>query len=126
MSHPRILSIDDSKAVHAFLTSLLTGHACTLEHAFDGEQGFGILTAQKDPYDAILLDWEMPKLTGIETLKKIRAHGIQTPVIMVTTKNTPQEITQALELGANEYVMKPFDKGILMEKLASVMGRRIE
>lgn len=120
----RILSIDDSKAVHAFLSSIL-GKA-ELTHAYDGAEGFDVLQTKGEvAFDLVLLDWEMPKLTGIETLKKIRDAGLKVPVVMLTSKNDPSEIGSALTLGANEYVMKPFTAEILLEKIESVLGRPV-
>lgn len=122
----KILSIDDSRSVHAFLGSLFDPSKSSLAHAYNGLEGIQLLEAKPAPeLDLILLDWEMPKLTGIETLERIRAIGIQTPVIMLTSKNDPAEIERALTLGANEYVMKPFTKDILYAKIESVLGREI-
>lgn len=118
----KILSIDDSKAVHAFLNSCLKNVEMT--HAYDGNQGLLCLQPESK-VDLILLDWEMPNLDGIETLKRIRALPVTTPIIMLTSKNNPKEIETALKLGANEYVMKPFTPDILVEKIETVLGRSL-
>jgi two-component system alkaline phosphatase synthesis response regulator PhoP len=97
-----------------------------MSHAYDGAEGLSMLEAKKvDQVDLILLDWEMPKLTGIQTLEKIRSMGIKTPIIMLTSKNSPDEIMQALTLGANEYMMKPFTADILIEKIETVLARKL-
>jgi DNA-binding response OmpR family regulator len=122
----QILSIDDSKAVHAFLNGVFEKSPVQLSHAYDGQEGLSLLEESRGAgLDLILLDWEMPKLSGIETLAKIRQAGIQTPIIMLTSKNSPEEIGRALELGATEYVMKPFTRDILVAKVESVLGREL-
>lgn len=121
----RILIADDSKAVHAFLRSLFVGTPHQLVHANDGQQAFE--TWQKEPqgFDIILLDWEMPVLDGYGSLDKLMTAGCQTPIMMVTSKNDPSYITKAIERGAMEYVMKPFDRDILFEKMEMVLGRKV-
>lgn len=121
----KVLMIDDTRTVHMLVKSLLaksTGIEVT--SAMNGEEGWTKLKADRD-YDLILLDWEMPILNGVETLVKIRSEGFQTPIIMMTTKNEPEDIKKALELGASEYLMKPFTIDILFEKIGSVLGREV-
>lgn len=122
----KILSVDDSRAVHALIGEILEGAGASVSHVYDGEEALAVLGAAGAPsFDLILLDWEMPKLTGIETLKRLRSMGIQTPVVMLTSKNSTDDIMNALTAGANEYVMKPFTGPILIDKLESVLGRTI-
>lgn len=120
----RILTIDDSKVIHSFLTSILEPDHAVLTHAYDGTEGLKVLESSGEKsFDLILLDWEMPKMSGIETLKQIRSWGFGIPIVMLTTKNSPQDIQLALESGASEYIMKPFVSDILLEKLAETVGR---
>ncbi len=74
------------------------------------------------PPSAILLDWNMPVMDGIECLQALRANPSwkQIPVVMVTTNNEFTQISTAMAAGANEYVMKPFDKEMIVSKLASI------
>jgi DNA-binding response OmpR family regulator len=121
----RILIADDSKAVHAFVKSLFAGTGHELIHAFDGQQAFELW--QKDPqsFAIILLDWEMPVLDGYGSLDQLLSAGCQTPIMMVSSRNDPAGIGKVLERGAAEYVMKPFDKVILFEKMAMVLGGKV-
>jgi len=120
----KILSIDDSKVIHAVLEEMLSvAKDVKIDHAYDGQSGYE--KASADSYDLILLDWEMPRLTGIETLQKIRANGIATPIIMLTTKNNPADITLAFSSGANEYIMKPFVSDIIFTKIEDVLGKDV-
>lgn len=123
---PRILIVDDTKSVHAFVRALLSkSKTITTESVYDGVQALERLK-QKNDFDIIFLDWEMPNLNGPDTLQKIKSLGISTPVLMMTSKNSPEDIARVLELGASEYLMKPFTVDILFEKMSFVLGRAVE
>lgn len=122
MKNLKILSIDDSKAVHAFLKECLKDSGHQLTTAPSGEEGLKVLADSNNQFDLIFLDWEMPGLTGPEVLDKIKAMGIKTPVIMLTSKNDMTDIAGMLDKGASEYVLKPFTRDIILEKIASVFG----
>lgn len=117
----KILSVDDSRAVHAYLTECLKASPVTVTHAYGGSEGLALFSGQ--PFDLVLLDWEMPDVTGPEVLKEIRKTNQATPVIMLTSKNAPDDISAMLALGANEYVMKPFTPDILLAKIEEVTGK---
>jgi DNA-binding response OmpR family regulator len=117
----RVLSIDDSRAVHAFLDRSVVGTDIDLVHAESGILGMEILKREGAGISLILLDWEMPGKSGPEVLAEIRASGSSVPVIMVTSKNDPSEIERMLKLGAIEYIMKPFTPDILLEKVNSIL-----
>ncbi len=119
----KFLIVDDSKAVHAFIKEALDGSGRTFTDAFDGKQALACLADQKD-IGLVLLDWEMPVMTGIETIAAIRASGYDVPVIMVTSLNDMSNVTRALDAGADDYVMKPFTKDILLDKIEDVLARR--
>jgi two-component system chemotaxis response regulator CheY len=113
----RILVVDDSRLVHRFLDEVLANTAVTSVHALNGREALAHAT---EPFDAILLDWEMPELSGPDVLRALAQVPGHAPVIMMTSRNRPEEIREMLSLGAVEYVMKPFTREILLEKLASV------
>jgi len=127
----KVLSIDDSRAVHAYLRDCFAGSNIELAHAFSAQEGFDILLgahasgAAESKYDLIFLDWEMPGMSGPEVLVKIREAGIRVPVIMVTSKNSSQNISEVLTKGAQEYVMKPFTEDILFSKIEDVIGLKV-
>jgi two-component system chemotaxis response regulator CheY len=122
----KILCVDDTKAVHAFIRSLFAGLTHELVPVYDGQQALDEL-AKSDfkGFDLVLLDWEMPVKNGLETMADIRKKTNALPVIMVTSKNDMNDITKMLEAGANEYIMKPFTRDILFEKISQVLGREV-
>jgi len=121
-----IMSVDDSKAVHAYLTDAFEGTTTTLEHHFDGKSAIEAVSKPgvKAP-DAILLDWEMPVMSGIDALPALRAKLPDTIIIMATSKNAMSDIVLALEKGASDYIMKPFTKDILIGKIEQLLGKKV-
>ncbi len=119
----KILVVDDTRSVHAFVKALLAkaeGIESTV--ALDGLQAIEALRSGQS-FDLILLDWEMPNLTGPETLRKMKEMGASIPTVMMTTKNSQEDIMTMLEAGAVEYIMKPFTIDILFEKISFATGR---
>lgn len=113
----RALIVDDSGFVRIFLRGLLETKGIECAEAGDGEAGLQLLQAGPS-FDVALVDWNMPILNGLEMLKKLRARGFMgIKVMMVTTEAENEFIARALEAGADEYLMKPFDDEALNEKL---------
>jgi two-component system chemotaxis response regulator CheY len=114
----RALIVDDSRFVRGFLRGLLEERGIECEEAGDGHAGMERLHAGV-PFDFALVDWNMPVMDGLEMLKQLRADGFSDmKVMMVTTEAENDFIIRALDAGADEYLMKPFDDEALSEKLA--------
>jgi two-component system chemotaxis response regulator CheY len=115
---PRALVVDDSRAVRMIVCRTLRELGYEAGEAGDGLQALEAL-GREGPVDLILADWNMPEMDGLELLRAIRSnpghHDI--PVIMVTTEAEIAQMVTALDNGANEYIMKPFTKEILVDKL---------
>ncbi len=116
----RILVVDDDRAVREALRRTLTLGGYEVQLAEDGEQALESI-AQSVP-DGVLLDWNMPKMDGYEFLKALRRlpGGDRPKVVFCTTENDVAHIARALHAGANEYIMKPFDKDIVEAKFQEV------
>lgn len=117
----KMLIVDDSKAMRGFLSHLATEMAFTVTEAEDGRAALETLirTEQKELFDVALVDWDMPRMTGIEFVQFVRRNHDYDKVklMMVTTNNSVEKITMALEAGANDYLMKPVTRESLEEKL---------
>ena len=114
----RVLIVDDSRFVRGYLRGLLEEKGIECEEAADGQAGMDRLKSSP-PFDLALVDWNMPVMDGLEMLKKLRADGYAgLKVMMVTTEAENDYILRALDAGADEYLMKPFDDEALTEKLA--------
>ncbi len=120
------LIVDDSRFVRGYLRGLLEKKGIECEEAANGMAGLDCLHSRRN-FDLVLLDWNMPLMNGLETLKQIRAEGfIYTKVLMVTTEAENDCIMRALEAGADEYLMKPFDDDALADKLAMLGFAQVE
>jgi len=114
----RALIVDDSRFVRGYLRGLLEEKGIECEEAGDGQAGMDQMNAGKS-FDLALVDWNMPVMNGLEMLKQMRADGFgDVKVMMVTTEAENDFILRALDAGADEYLMKPFDDEALTEKLA--------
>jgi two-component system chemotaxis response regulator CheY len=114
------LVVDDSRVIRMVARRILEQLGFQIAEAEDGKKA--LEACQKKMPDAILLDWNMPVMTGIEFLRALRkTSGGATPVVVFcTTENDMSRIREAIEAGANEYIMKPFDRDILEAKLVQV------
>jgi two-component system chemotaxis response regulator CheY len=114
------LVVDDSKVVRMVARKILVDLKFDIREATNGQDALDACT-QKMP-DAVLLDWNMPVMDGIDFLRELRRMpGGDAPVVVFcTTENDIAHIQTALEAGANEYIMKPFDSDIVATKFAQV------
>jgi two-component system chemotaxis response regulator CheY len=114
----RALIVDDSRFVRGLLRSFLEEKGIECTEAGDGKAGLDQLHGEQG-FDLALIDWNMPVMDGLEMLKRLRAEGFSAvKVLMVTTEAENDHILRALDAGADEYLMKPFDDEALTEKLA--------
>jgi two-component system chemotaxis response regulator CheY len=114
------LVVDDSSVIRKVARRILEGLDFEIVEAEDGEQA--LKACRGSMPDAVLLDWNMPKMDGYEFLRSLRRlpHGDQPKVVFCTTENDVAHIARALHAGANEYIMKPFDKEIVEAKFQEV------
>jgi two-component system chemotaxis response regulator CheY len=114
----RALVVDDSRFIRNYLHSLFAEHGVECLEAADGRQGLACLRAS-GPFSVALIDWNMPVMSGIELLRTVRADPAfdTTRIVMVTTEAENDHIEAALDAGADEYLVKPFDETGLFEKL---------
>jgi two-component system chemotaxis response regulator CheY len=114
------LVVDDSSVIRKVARRILEGFEFQIVEAEDGEQALDVCRAQMP--DAVLLDWNMPKMDGYEFLRVLRRlpDGDRPKVVFCTTENDVAHIARALHAGANEYIMKPFDKEIVEAKFQEV------
>ncbi|BBF91663.1 response regulator [Blastochloris tepida] len=114
------LVVDDSSVIRKVARRIIEGFKFSVNEAEDGEKALDACRRQMP--DAVLLDWNMPVMDGYEFLKHLRAMpgGSAPKVVFCTTENDVAHIARALHAGANEYIMKPFDKEIVEAKFQEV------
>jgi DNA-binding response OmpR family regulator len=111
----KILIVEDEHGIANFLKQGLEEEGYEILVANDGKRGYEISQSQK--IDLILLDWILPKMTGIEVCKSIRKSDVKVPIIFLTAKDTVQETIEGLKAGANDYMKKPFSFDELVERI---------
>ena len=114
----RILIVDDSQTMRSILCAYSRNLAIETCEAEDGIQALERL-AQNPPFDAILIDWDMPRMNGLDLLKAVRAKKelAAMKVLMVTAQNTYDKVSEAINSGADDFLMKPLDEQMFVEKL---------
>jgi DNA-binding response OmpR family regulator len=110
-----ILIVEDEVGIVQFLQQGLEEEGYQISSASDGLKGFEII--QRENFDLILLDWMLPKMTGVELCRAIRLKNTSTPIIFLTAKDTVQETIEGLKAGANDYIKKPFSFDELLERI---------
>ena len=118
----KILYAEDEPAMSEAVTDVLTYHKYNVDAVSDGEEALAY--AEAEEYDAIILDVMMPKLSGTEVLKKLRDRGCKTPVMLLTAKAEIEDRIEGLDLGADDYLTKPFAMGELLARVRAMLRRR--
>lgn len=115
----KALVVDDSRAIRMLLVRTLGQLGYDVQEAANGKDALKIVEAGNSGIKLVLADWNMPEMNGLDLLKKLRQNPEHSSVavVMVTTETEIQHIAEAMKAGANEYVMKPFTRDILVEKL---------
>jgi two-component system, chemotaxis family, chemotaxis protein CheY len=118
----KALIVDDSKTIRIILGKILRELGYEICEAANGKDALEMIEREKTAVTLVLADWNMPEMNGLDLVKHLRQNPelASVKVIMVTTETEVDHIVSALEAGANEYVMKPFTKDILKEKLELV------
>lgn len=111
----RILLVDDDRDVVEFVRRELVddGHEVTVAH--DG--GDGLRAAERAAFDIIILDVMMPFVDGLDVTRRLRRLGIQTPILLLTARDAPEEVVRGLDAGADDYMTKPFAFDVLMARI---------
>lgn len=120
----KLLLVEDEKQLSESLTELLIKNKYSVDAVGDGESGLDY--AMSDIYDVIILDIMLPKLNGLEVLKKIREEKLSTPVILLTARGEISDKVKGLDTGADDYLAKPFVPEELLARLRALCRRKGE
>ncbi len=114
----RILIVEDDRDLNKIISKKLKAEGFTVESAYDGKEALDHLELL--PYDLAVMDVMMPKADGLETIRHLRAEGNLTPVILLTARDTVQDKVDGLNIGANDYLVKPFSFDELIARIHAV------
>ena len=117
----KILLVEDEPAAATFVNAWLTAERYVVELAMDGSEALDLMTTYD--FDLILLDWDLPVISGIEVLARFRSSGKTTPVIMLTAKTRIGEKELGLDGGADDYLTKPFELAELSARIRALLRR---
>jgi two-component system, OmpR family, copper resistance phosphate regulon response regulator CusR len=117
----RILLIEDNRRLNTSLKMSLIDDGYAVDSAYDGEEGQDL--AEMTPYDAIILDIMLPKKDGLQVCRDLRQERVNTPIIMLTAKDTVEDRVQGLDSGADDYLIKPFAFQELRARLRALLRR---
>ena len=117
----RILIVEDEKKMASFLERGLKEEHYTVDIAYDGEKGWEY--AMTNDYDLLILDWMLPKMSGVELCHKFRKEGKITPVLILTAKDSVEDKIKGLDQGADDYLTKPFSFEELLARIRALLRR---
>jgi DNA-binding response OmpR family regulator len=118
----RVLVIEDEKRLAENVArSLRERVSCAVDVALDGEEG--LFLAESSSYDLLVLDLMLPKLSGLDLLRRFRKNGNKTPVLILTARDEKESVVALLNAGADDYITKPFDLGELLARAKALIRR---
>ncbi len=117
----RILVVEDEKKVASFIRKGLEEEHYAVDVASDGETG--LYMAEVSEYDLVVLDLMIPKIDGLEVLKRIRANKNNVPVLVLTAKDTVEDIVKGLDSGCDDYLTKPFNFMVFLARVRALLRR---
>jgi len=117
----RVLLIEDDGMFGKALARGLSDNGITVDWTRNGTDGFAAL--EKSEYAAALVDIGLPKMSGLEVLKAVRQAGASTPILLITARDGSSDVVSGLDLGADDYIVKPFELPVLLARMRAVMRR---
>ncbi|HOT42231.1 MAG TPA: response regulator transcription factor [Syntrophorhabdaceae bacterium] len=120
----RLLLIEDEEKVANFISLGLKEEGYEVDTAYDGKKGLELI--RENSYGAILLDLMIPEIDGLELLKTIRSWGVDTPVLIITAKNSKEDVVRGLDTGSDDYLTKPFSFEELLARIRALLRRSMK
>lgn len=120
----KLLYAEDEISMSEAVKDILEYHNYSVDAVYDGEEALEF--ARLEHYDGIILDVMMPKLNGLQVLQKLRTEGCKTPVLLLTAKSEVEDRIEGLDMGADDYLPKPFVMGELLARIRAMLRRREE
>lgn len=120
----KLLYAEDERSMSEAVVDILTYHHYAVDAVYDGQEA--LLYAENEQYDGIILDIMMPKLDGLEVLKRLRNSGCHTPVLLLTAKSQIEDQIVGLDMGADDYLPKPFSMNLLLARIRAMLRRKEE
>jgi len=120
----RLLFAEDDRDISKAVQTLLERSGYSVDAVFNGQDALDYI--EQADYDGVILDWMMPKKTGIEVLAWMRGKGISTPVLMLTARDAIEDRVEGLDSGADDYLPKPFAASELLARIRAMLRRKVD
>ena len=120
----RLLVIEDEKDLNWIIVKELRSEGYLVDYCYDGESGFDYLCMAE--YDGVILDIMLPKMDGFTIVKKARSRGITTPILFLSARSNVDDIVRGLDLGADDYMVKPFDFQELLARIRMITRKKAD
>ncbi len=119
----KILLIEDEPDLGVIIQTSLSHHQYVVDWAADGKAGWEYLTKDRDTYSLAIIDWMLPKISGIELCQRLRAEKYTLPILMLTARDRMEDKITGLDAGADDYLVKPFGMEELLARLRALQRR---
>ena len=120
----RLLFAEDDRDISKAVQTLLERSGYSVDAVYNGQDVLDYI--EQADYDGVILDWMMPKKTGIEVLARMRGKGISTPVLMLTARDAIEDRVEGLDTGADDYLPKPFAASELLARIRAMLRRKVD
>lgn len=120
----RLLFAEDDRDISKAVQTLLERSGYSVDAVYNGQDALDYI--EQADYDGVILDWMMPKKTGIEVLAQMRSNGITTPVLMLTARDAIEDRVEGLDTGADDYLPKPFAASELLARIRAMLRRKVD
>ena len=120
----KLLLVEDERRIAQNIKKGLEQDGYAVDIAYDGAEGYA--SASADEYDVIISDVMMPEMDGMEMCRRLRADGNKTPLLLLTAKDSERDIVNGLDVGADDYLAKPFSFNVLLARIRALMRRPLQ
>lgn len=120
----RLLFAEDDRDISKVVQTLLERSGYSVDAVYNGQDALDYI--EQADYDGVILDWMMPKKTGIEVLARMRGKGISTPALMLTARDAIEDRVEGLDTGADDYLPKPFAASELLARIRAMLRRKVD
>ena len=123
MQRERILLVEDNRDLAASIYESLEEAGFEPDHASDGAQALHLVESTVPPFDAVILDVGLPRISGFEVCTRLRSDGFRAPILMLTAQGAADQVVEGLEKGADDYIVKPFESRVLVARIRAAIRR---
>ena len=123
MNRERVLLVEDSWDLAASILETLEEAGFEPDYASDGAQALQLATSTSPPFDAMILDIGLPRVSGLDVCARLRNDGFRIPILILTAQGAPEQVVDGLDKGADDYIIKPFDSRVLVARVRAAIRR---